>query len=460
MDIISIITGGVAGTALGFAITSLTLNRKLKDLQRRSQWEKESFTKQLEQLRIHHEKSLKERDNLIEQLKANLEQLEKTKKELDSQLSNFQKDIQRIEAIKKEKELLEKNLAELKQTISKLEEEKKRERELSSKELEGLNKEIAKLRLERDELLKQLNQKEQQIRALDKNLQDVKDKLDKLQLEKKNLENLINQLKSKLSASVPKEAIAILTELKHKIDQLLNFFKTGKQPKEYELIVDEKHDEVFSRIFSSEKVVLITAPFLTEDAVKKRLPDIKRFLIGGGKLYLMIGRNWNSKKDNSLLTLLSSLFSIAKYDSQIKAFLGDLHHKVIVGEKLAVITSFNFLSKNNRQKEVGIFVENPELANALFKTETENANEYERLSYARFKVLSAGDSSTGRSIKIETDCNEFPVVYYTAREISIEVGKHYEAALITKGNYTMVTAIKDIKFEEKQTLAETGTVTH
>ena len=457
MDVISTILGGITGTALGFAIALLTLNGKLKELRRKSKWEKESLTKQLEQLKIHHEKSLKERDNLIEQLKANLEQLEKTKKELNSQLSNFQKDIQKIEAIKKEKELLEKNLSELKQTISKLEEEKKRERELSSKELEGLNKEIAKLRLERDDLLKQLSQKEQQIKALDKNLQDTKSKLDRLQLEKKNLENLINQLKSKLSASVPKEAVAILTELKHKIDQLLNFFKTGEQPKEYKLIVDEEHDETFSRIFASEKVVLITAPFLTEDAVRKRLPEIERFLAEGGKLYLMIGRNWNSSKDNSLLTLLHS---IAKYNGQIRVFLGDLHHKVIAGEKLAVITSFNFLSKNNRQKEVGILVENPELANALFKTESENASEYERLSYARFKVLSASDSSTGKSIKIETDCNEFPVVYYTARENSIEVGKHYEAALIIKDKYTLVAAIRDANLKEEQILAETEMVTH
>ena len=338
--------------------------------------------------------------------------------------------------------LLTKEDASLYQTVESLQ----REKEVIFREASSLRKEVDRLLQEREELVKRYEEElSRKSRLLQVQLSENKrlaDQLSLLQLEKKSLENAVASLESRLRSSVPREVVRSLTTAEKVLSQMRDYLRTG-EVKNYRLVASDEHDELFARVFAQEKKVFLTSPFITEDAVKKRLPEIEAFLEReDSTLFLVIGREWNTVKfgDEGLLILARAL---SRANGKVKFFADNVHHKVLAGENTVAITSYNFLSKNNRLREVGVEIDDPELARRIIDLEIENlknSSTARRVLYREFTVERVEASTSGKTYRVETSLEEFPRVYFPL-EIEPKEGTVYRAVLIQKINgdsYTQV----------------------
>ena len=321
-----------------------------------------------------------------------------------------------------------------------------REKELTYRELLSTKKELDRLLAEREELVRkyeeELLRKNRHLQAQLAENKRLADALELLKLEKKRLEIEVSTLESSLKSSIPKDLVKSVAKAEKILDQVRDFLLT-RELHNYRLLTSDEHDQVFSRIFAEEEKVFLTSPFITEDAVNRRLPEIKSFLERGGKLFLVIGREWNTVKfgDEGLVTLMREIS-----DGDAKVFADNIHHKLLIGDRTAVITSYNFLSKNNRLREVGIEVDDEKLAASLVSLEIENLKNSQmvrKITYARFRVLKVEFSTSGKTYRVETDSEELPKIYFPL-EIEPKEGASYEAVVSSKmeGNFTSVIACR------------------
>lgn len=321
-----------------------------------------------------------------------------------------------------------------------------REKELTYRELLSTKRELEKLLSEREEIVRkyeeELSRKARHLQAQLSENKRLADALEMLKLEKKRLETEVSTLESSLKSSVPKELVRSVASAEKVLNQVREFLYT-RELHNYRLLTSDEHDQAFSRIFAEEERIFLTSPFITEDAVNKRLPEIKSFLERGGSLFLVIGREWNTVRfgDEGLVTLMRELSGM-----NAKVFADNIHHKLLVGDRTAVITSYNFLSKNNRLREVGIEVDDEKLAAKIISLEIENLKNSQmvrKVFYARFKVEKVEFSTSGKTYRVETDSQELPKVYFPL-EIEPKEGASYEAVVSSKmeGNFTSVIACR------------------
>jgi|GEM_PF-6256499 len=324
-----------------------------------------------------------------------------------------------------------------------------REKEVVFREAVSLRKEIDNLLKEREEMVKSYEEElARRLRQLQVQMSENKklsDQLSLLQLEKKSLENAVATLESRLRSSIPREVVSSLTATEKLLSQLRDYLRTG-QLKNYRLVASEEHDELFARLFAQERKIFLTSPFITEDAVKKRLPEIKEFLSReDSTLFLVIGREWNTVKfgDEGLLILARTL---AEANGRVKFFADNVHHKVLAGESTVAITSYNFLSKGNRLREVGVEIDDPELARRIIDLEIENlknSSTARRVLYREFKIEKVETSTSGKTYRVDTNLEEFPRVYFPL-EIEPKVGMKYSAVILQQfgGSYSQVVCAK------------------
>ncbi|ADU97706.1 hypothetical protein Theam_1750 (plasmid) [Thermovibrio ammonificans HB-1] len=323
-----------------------------------------------------------------------------------------------------------------------------REKEVIFREASSLRQELDRLVREKEEIVRkyeeELQRKSRQLQVQLSENSRLMEQLSLLQLEKKSLENTVATLESRLRSSIPREVIRSLTGAEKLLQQMKEYLRTGKV-NNYRLVSSDEHDKLFARVFASERKVFLTSPFITEDAVKKRLPEIEAFLEReDSTLFLVIGREWNTVRfgDEGLLLLARTL---SKANGRVKLFADNVHHKVLAGENSVTITSYNFLSKNNRLREVGVEIDDSELARKLVNLEIENlknSSTARRVIYERFRVVKVESSTSGKTYRVETSLEELPRVYFPL-EIEPKEGTTYEAVLIQKINgdtYTQVIA--------------------
>lgn len=349
------------------------------------------------------------------------------KKKLSRELKDVTKLLQ---VLRKDREL---NLAELQK---------------AKQELDALRKELESVKSEREALIKkyeeELSGKERQLQAQILENKRLSDLLEVLKLEKKKLETELRTLESAAKSRIPDELVRSLGELEKLVAQIKSYVFTG-EAKNYRLLENEDHEQVFSRMFAEEDRIFLVSPFVTSDAVRKRRPEIRSFLDRGGSLFLVVGREWNSVKsgDDGLLELMREIDG-----SNSTVFADNVHHKLLVGQKTAVVTSYNFLSKNNRLRETGIEIDDETLASTLTSLEAENLKVSQlarKLSYCKFRVLKTEHSTSGKTFRVETDNQEFPRVYFSLNEEPL-TGALYEAVVSTKldGSYAAVIAFRKL----------------
>jgi hypothetical protein len=333
----------------------------------------------------------------------------------------------------------------LKRTLESLQKEK----EAVFREASQLRIKLEQLKKEREELTRkyeeELTKKARQLEVQIKEAARLSEQLSLLQLEKKSLENALAELESRLRSSVPREVISSISKAEKLLEQVKDYLRTGKLA-DYRLITNDGHDELFARIFASERKIFLTSPFITEDAVKKRLPEIEAFLEReDSTLFLVIGREWNTAKDDGLLILARAL---SKAKGRVKLFADSVHHKILAGESSVAITSYNFLSKNNRLREAGVEIDDPSLAREIVNLEIENLKSSQtvrKVLYRTFRAVKVESSVSGKSYRVETDLEELPRLYFPA-EIRPEEGTAYEAVLMQKinGDYVQAVAVKEL----------------
>jgi len=340
--------------------------------------------------------------------------------------------------------LFSRGSSDVSQTIESLQ----REKELTYRELLSTKRELEKLIKEREEVVRkyeeELSRKSRHLQAQLSENKRLADSLELLKLEKKRLETEVATLESSLKSSVPEELVRSVAKAEKVLDQVREFMFT-KELRNYRLVTSEEHDQVFSRIFAEEEKVFLTSPFITEDAVNRRLPEIKSFLERGGKLFLIIGREWNTVKfgDDGLLTLMREING-----GDAKVFADNIHHKVLAGNSTAVITSYNFLSKNNRLREVGVEIDDEVLAAKLISLEIENLKNSQmvrKITYHTFTAVKVESSTSGKTYRVETNSEELPKVYFPL-EIEPREGTSYEAVVSGKmdGDFVSVIACREI----------------
>ncbi len=324
-----------------------------------------------------------------------------------------------------------------------------REKEIAFRESVSLRTELDRLLREKEELQKscedEIAKRLRQLQVLMSENKRLSDSLSLLQLEKKSLENRVNALESRLRSSIPREVVRSVAEAEKLLSKIKEFIQTG-EVKNYRLITSGEHDSVFARMFAEEEKVFVTSPFITEDAVAKRLPEIEAFLKRDGKLFLVLGREWNTVRfgDDGLINLMRCLSDAGK---NVKVYADNIHHKVLAGEKTVVITSYNFLSKNNRLREIGIEIDDANLARKVIDLEIENLKNSQtvrRVTYKCFSVVGVESSTSGKTYRVETDLDDLPRIYFPL-EIEPKIGKRYEAVIIQQfdGNYSQVIAAKE-----------------
>jgi hypothetical protein len=322
-----------------------------------------------------------------------------------------------------------------------------REKEIAFREATSLRQEIDKLLREREEIIKkyeeELIKRNRQLQVQLSENKRLGDRLSMLQLEKKNLENRLTALESKLRASIPREMVRSLVEAEKMLSKIREFIRTG-EVKNYRLIASDEHEKVFARMFAEEEKIFLTSPFITEDAVVKRLPEIESFLDRGGTLFLTIGREWNTVRfgDEGLLILMKTV----SQKGNAKVFADNIHHKILAGEKTAVITSYNFLSKNNRSREAGVEIDDEDLARSIINLEIENLRTsptVRKVFYKAFRVEKVERSTSGKTYRVETDADDMPRIYFPL-EIEPAEGSSYETVIMQQleGNFAQVVAAR------------------
>ena len=161
-----------------------------------------------------------------------------------------------------------------------------REKEIAFRESVSLRTELDRLLREKEELQKsyedEIAKRLRQLQVLMSENKRLSDSLSLLQLEKKSLENRVNALESRLRSSIPREMVRSVAEAEKLLSKIKEFIQTGEM-KNYRLLTSGEHDGVFARMFAEEEKVFVASPFITEDAVAKRLPEIEAFLKREGK---------------------------------------------------------------------------------------------------------------------------------------------------------------------------------
>ena len=445
--------------------------------------EKESIEKQLLEIKRAYQdlkgKSLEEIENLRKErnsllgenkeLKNQIKDLENTIKEKDEVIAKLGKEIeqekkQKEEEIKRKEREIQLKSEELKQKVREidqkvkeiqlkdekiktLEEEVKKERE----RVREVEKELYRIRDNTFKLEKQLSEKDREIEKREKKIEDMEKRISVLKKEISTKEELINSLRLEIKAlerkvksvvsnklmEIPKEVISAVIETNLNSKKVVDYFTKGVEVRNYKILINEEHDTAFNLIFASEQEVFLTAPFLSERALEKKLPIIEKFLKDGGKLTLIINKLWGINNAKTGETDLFLLFDVLeKYKNQVSVYAGDIHQKVLIGKGKAVISSYNFLSKDNKRKETGILIEDSSFAQEFFQNELENFKDYEKVSFIRFVPDKFNSSLSEKSLKIISQEKE--TLYYpitSASKILLKKGEVYEAIVKNNPNY-------------------------